>query len=200
MTPKTNKIGVTGGIASGKSLVCKIFAQLGVPIYNADERAKWLVSNHSFLIEQIKKHFGDESYTATNSYNRTFIANLVFKYPDKLSTLNNLVHPLVAEDFSAWVHKHEGASYVIKEAAIIFESGSNKSLDKVINVAAPVELRISRAILRDPFRKKEELEGIIRKQISEKERATLSDYTIINDGSKLVIPQVLKLHRQFLHI
>lgn len=199
MTKKPSKIGVTGGIASGKSLICKIFAQLGVPIYNADDRAKWLVGNHSLLVEQIKMHFGDQSYTANNSYNRDFIASQVFNDPEKLSILNSLIHPLVADDFNTWVKKHEEFSYVIKEAAIIFESGSNRGLDKIINVAAPEELRIARALIRDPFRKKEELERIIHKQISEKERAILSDYTIINDGSRLVIPQVLKLHRIFLN-
>lgn len=195
MRNKTFKIGITGGIGSGKSLICKIFSAFGVPVYDADSRARWLTNNHPNLISSLKNIFGEKAYTANQELDRSFISNIVFKEPSKLTILNELVHPLVALDFDTWVKKNEENRYVLKEAALIFESGSNESLDKVINVSAPEALRLQRVLLRDVHRNKEQVLEIMAKQLKEEERKAKADFNIINDGSALVIPQVWKLHQ-----
>lgn len=191
------KIGVTGGIGAGKSLVCKIFSALGVPVYNADTRAKQLMVEDQVLIRQIKGHFGDASYSDDGSLNRSYLANEVFANTEKLELLNSLVHPQVGLDFDKWVAGKSSAPYVIKEAALLFEAGSFKSLDAIVTVAAPEELRIRRTVIRDEFRSKKQIEEIISKQLPEEERISRAGYKIINDENRLLIPQVLRLHKTF---
>jgi dephospho-CoA kinase len=194
---KPLQIGVTGGIGSGKSLVCKIFHQLGVPIYDADSHAKELMTTDGILITDIKKEFGDLSYHSDGSLNRVFLADHVFNDQKKLEALNKLVHPRVAMDYQRWVHQHKDLSYVIKEAALLYEAGSYMSLDKIVVVDAPVELRIERVLKRDPHRTVEQIKGIVEKQMPEGEKLKRADFIIVNDESQPVIPQVLKLHRMF---
>lgn len=194
---ETLQIGITGGIGSGKSLVCRIFNLLGVPVYDADSRAKSLMTTDGILVSQIKKEFGTLSFRADGSVNREYLAEHVFSDPEKLKKLNQLVHPRVGEDYAQWV-KEQRSVYVLKEAALLFEAKSNTALDKIIVVSAPEALRIKRVLLRDKHRTEEQVKDIIRNQLMEEEKLKLADYIIINDETKALIPQVLQLHQQFL--
>lgn len=191
------QIGITGGIGSGKSLVSRIFNLLGVPVYDADSRAKSIMTTDGILVSQIKKEFGVLSFRADGSVNREYLAEHVFSDPEKLKRLNRLVHPRVGEDFSRWV-KEQDSVYILKEAALLFEAGSNTALDKIIVVSAPEELRITRVLQRDKHRTAQQVRDIIRNQLKEEEKVKRADYIIVNDESRLLIPQVLELHRQFL--
>jgi dephospho-CoA kinase len=191
---KPIQIGITGGIGSGKSLVCRIFHVVGVPVYDADSRAKKLMTTDGILIDQIKKEFGTLSYDEKGALNRELLSNTVFNNPDKLAKLNSLVHPRVAVDYNKWMLEQSGAKYCLKEAALLFEAGSYQSLDKIIVVTAPDELRIKRVLQRDPQRSRAEVEKIIKNQMPQEEKILKSDFVIKNDESELVVPQVLKLH------
>lgn len=195
---KPLQIGITGGIGSGKSLVCKIFNALGTPTYDADSRAKMVMTTDGILVEAIKKEFGVLSYDAKGVLNRQHLANSVFNQPDKLKRLNELVHPRVALDYEHWVSSQTNVKYVLKEAALLFESGSYQSLDKIIVVTAPETLRVQRVLIRDPHRSAEQTKEIIRNQMEEEEKTKRADYVIVNDETTLLIPQVLNLHLQFI--
>ncbi len=189
------RVGLTGGIGSGKSTVAKIFETLGAPVYYADETAKRLLHEDQRLIQQIKDHFGEESYIK-GQYNRAYIAGIVFHDPEKLQLLNSIVHPATLADAEQWM-KGQTFPYAIKEAALIFESDAYKQLDEVIGVYAPAALRISRTIARDGS-SEEEVLARISKQMNEEEKMKRCDHVIINDESQLVIPQVIALHQQFI--
>ena len=191
------QIGITGGIGSGKSLVCKIFASLGVPVYDADSRAKYVMTTNGILISDIKKEFGELSFNSDGSLNNRYLAQTVFNNPDRLSMLNHLVHPRVADDYQAWVGRHNSHPYVIKEAALLFESGSYQSLDEVVLVFAPEALRINRVRKRDESRSVEQIRDIIARQMPEEEKLKKASAVIRNDESQLVIPQVLQLHEKY---
>jgi dephospho-CoA kinase len=193
------QIGITGGIGSGKSLVCKIFQVLGVPVYDADSRAKDLMTTDGILITSIKKEFGELSYQKDGSLNRQYLSERVFNDPEKLKKLNQMVHPRVGEDYSRWVNEHRGCAYVLKEAALLFEAGSNKALDKIIVVYAPVDLRITRVRTRDKHRTEDQIRGIMENQMPDDEKLKRADFIIHNDESQLVTTQVLNLHQQFLN-
>lgn len=195
---KPLQIGITGGIGSGKSLVCKIFNALGTPTYDADSRAKMVMTTDGILVEAIKKEFGVLSYDAKGVLNRQHLANTVFNQPDKLKRLNELVHPRVALDYEHWVSSQTNVKYVLKEAALLFESGSYQSLDKILVVTAPETLRVQRVLIRDPHRSAEQTKEIIRNQMEEEEKMKRADYVIVNDETTLLIPQVLNLHLQFI--
>lgn len=188
-------VGLTGGIGSGKTVVSKIFLTLSIPVYYADDRAKWLMVNDHDLVSQVKEAFGEQSYHQEGQLNRGYLADRVFKNEQELSRLNGLVHPAVGRDFEYWVAKHSSAPYVLKEAALIYESGSYKRLDKVIAVAASREERIKRVLLRDLQRDRQQVLDIMEKQLSENERKKRADFVIENDGRKLVIPQVLAIDK-----
>jgi dephospho-CoA kinase len=191
-------VGITGGIGSGKSLVSRIFSVLGVPVYDADSRAKWLMAHDKELKRHVSAHFGKEAYEADGSPNRSYLSRVIFSSEANRQQLNQLVHPRVGEDYNDWRTAHSGSAYTLKEAALLFESGSYRQLDVVINVNADVALRLTRVMLRDVHRSKEQVEAIMRKQWSDAERSARADYTILNDESKLLIPQVLKLHHKLL--
>lgn len=193
------QVGITGGIGSGKSLVCRIFGCLGVPVYDADSRAKKLMTTDGILIGQIKEEFGKLSYHSDGVLNRKLIAEQVFREPEKLEKLNRLVHPRVANDYEQWVQEHLAHSYLIKEAALLFEAGTDKLLDKIIVVSAPEEMRIKRTLARDPQRSEGEVKSIIKSQMMEDEKVSRANYVILNDESRAVIPQVLDLHHLFTH-
>jgi dephospho-CoA kinase len=198
---KTLRIGITGGIGVGKSVVALIFSKLGVPIYNADSRAKWLMAHHAQLIQEIKATFGAEAYLENGEINRRYLAEKVFIDKDNIQKMNGLVHPRVGEDTLAWARENEGKfPYILKEAALLYESGGDKGLDKIIVVAAPLEVRIERIQKRDPQRNKEEILGIISKQMPDEEKMKRADFLIQNDGETLLIPQVLNLHQQLTHL
>ncbi len=192
------QIGVTGGIGSGKSLICKIFNALGIPSYDADSRAKRLMTTDGILVDAIKKEFGTLSYHPDGGLNREFISSIVFDNTEKLKTLNSLVHPRVAKDYQGWIKDQAAKPYVIREAALLFESGAADLQDEVIVVSAPEPLRIARVLKRDPQRTENEVGNIIKNQMSEDDKLERADFIIVNDDTQLVIPQVLKLHQLFL--
>jgi dephospho-CoA kinase len=194
---KPFQIGVTGGIGSGKSLICRIFACFGVPIYDADSHAKELMTTDGILISQIKKEFGELSFLQDGSLNRNYLSKEVFSDADKLRKLNSLVHPRVAEDYSRWVEQHNGFQYVVKEAALMIEAKSYTSLDQLIVVSAPEETRIKRVLRRDKQRTEKQVREIINNQMPEKEKCAIADHVIINDDTTMVLPQVIALHQLF---
>ncbi|MBD0278405.1 MAG: dephospho-CoA kinase [Flavisolibacter sp.] len=187
------KIGLTGGIGSGKSTVAKIFELLDVPVYYADAASKRLYHTDKDLMTAIKKHFGEEVYT-DDQLNRSALAALVFNDPEKLELLNSLVHPPTLRDAAAWMAK-QSASYVIKEAALLFESGSASDLDYIIGVQAPQPLRIKRVMDRDGVQRQEVINRM-KRQIDEAIKIKLCDFVVVNDELQLVIPQVVNLHHQ----
>ena len=191
------KVGITGGIGSGKSTITSLFHDLGVPIYNSDERAKWLLSNDVDLMDQIKILFGQESYS-NNKLNRAHIANIVFQDNDMLKQLNAIVHPLVKIDFENWLLLQKKEPLVIKEAAILIESGTYKELDVLIVVLADKKTRIKRVINRDNV-SKEEVEKRMETQISDIERLKFANFSVDNntDQSNLKM-QVGELYKQLL--
>ncbi len=191
------KVGITGGIGSGKSTITSLFHDLGVPIYNSDERAKWLLSNDVDLMDQIKILFGQESYS-NNKLNRAHIANIVFQDNDMLKQLNSIVHPLVKIDFENWLLLQKKEPLVIKEAAILIESGAYKELDVLIVVLADKKTRIKRVINRDNV-SKEDVEKRMETQISDSERLKFANFSVDNntDQSNLKI-QVGELYKQLL--
>lgn len=189
-------VGITGGIGSGKSLICKIFEVLKIPVYYADDRAKLLMATDEGLINKIKDSFGEISYNSEGELNRKYIAEQVFGNVKKLNLLNDLVHPAVEKDFKRWVMQNADQKYLLKEAALIFESGSYKQLDHVINVDAPENVRIARVLRRDPWRSEGQIKEIITRQMSDDERRKHSAFTINNDGQNLIVPQVLAIHLQ----
>ena len=189
------KIGLTGGIGSGKTTVAKIFELLNVPVYYADDASKRLYHTDQDLIKNIKKHFGEDVYS-NEQLNRSKLAAIVFNDPSKLELLNQLVHPPTIRDAVQWMEL-QTAPYVIKEAALLFESGSALGLDYVIGVSAPSHLRIKRAMDRDQISREQVLSRADR-QISEEIKMRLCDFVIQNNEQELVIPQVLKLHKLLL--
>lgn len=190
------KIGITGGIGAGKSIVCRVFKVLGAPVYDADTQARWLMNHDLVLKTQVQELLGQESYLADGTLNRSLLANLVFSDPNLLQQINALVHPAVGLDFERWLY-NQNHPYVVKEAALLFEAGSYKELDFLITVTAPVDLRITRVLHRDHRRSKEQVMDIINKQWPEDEKTKLSDAVIANDETKLIVPQVLALHEKF---
>jgi dephospho-CoA kinase len=194
------EIGITGGIGSGKSLICRIFQQLGAAVYDADSHAKELMTTDGILVSDIKKEFGDLSYHPDGALNRSYLADHVFHDEEKLKKLNGMVHPRVAMDYTNWVRRQVGKRYVLKEAALLFEAGSDKLLDKIIVVSAPELTRQKRVLKRDPHRTVEQFKEIVEKQMPEEEKLKRADYIIVNDDATLVIPQVLKLHDEFTQI
>ena len=185
------KIGLTGGIGSGKSTVAKLFEVLGAPVYYADDAAKRLMNEDEILKQQVQKEFGKEAYT-NGSLNRKYISDIVFANPEKLDLLNSIVHPATLKDAEEWMNK-QTTPYAIKEAALIFESGAQEQLDYVIGVSAPTPLRIQRTMQRDNITR-EEVIARMNKQIDETIKMRLCDFVITNDEQQLVIAQVMALH------
>lgn len=174
-------IGITGGIGSGKTTAANHFQTLGFPLYNSDLRARYIQNNNPEVIQQITKLFGPDSYT-NDGLNRAYIASQVFNNKKKIKQLNQIVHPAVFKDFEDWIEKQE-TKFVIKEAAILIESGSYKDCDIIISILADAEIRINRAINRDQL-SREAILSRISNQITDEERASYSDY-IINNSKDL---------------
>ena len=192
------RIGITGGIGSGKSVVARVFAALSVPVYDSDSRAKWVMAHDLVLRTQLQEAFGAETYDAAGQLNRPYLARVAFNDAAQLARLNALVHPRVGEDFAAWtaVQAAQGQPYILKEAALLYESGAYKGLDSIITVFAPAEVRAARVLRRDAHRSAAEVQAIMGKQLSEEEKLARADYVVYNDDSQLVLPQVLALHRR----
>ncbi len=198
------RIGITGGIGSGKTTVARIFEVLGIPVYYADDAAKRLMNEDEELQQKIIENFGPEVYE-NKQLNRTKLASLVFNDPQKLALLNTLVHPATIADAEIWMKNigHENNSseipFAIKEAALLFESGAQKNLDYVIGVNAPYKLRLQRAMKRDKLTK-EAVESRLNKQMDETKKMNLCNFIITNDEEQLLIPQVEELYRKLLNL
>lgn len=188
------QIGITGGIGSGKTTVCRIFEELGIPVYYADERAKALMVENQTVIVELKKLFGEEAYLPDGALNRKWIGAIVFQDGKKLKQLNAIVHPAVLTDGEEWHQRQANVPYTLKESALLFEIKSERFYDKTITVIAPKDVRIQRVMERDGL-SKEAVEARMDKQLDDKRKRQLADYVIINDGQNLLIPQVLEIHR-----
>ena len=197
MSSRPQLIGVTGGIGSGKSTACKIFELLGRKVYYADDRAKWLMENDSTLIHEIKSLFGDLSYKE-DKLDRKLIANKVFANGELLAKLNQKVHPVVASDLQQWVSENSNESVLFDEAALLFETGSYKKMDKNILVTAPQNVRMERVLKRDSHRTRESIIEIMDKQMSDEEKIPLADFIIRNDDHSSVIEQTMQVYHQLI--
>ena len=191
------KVGLTGGIGSGKSTVARVFEILGVPVYYADSAGRMLVDNDPGIRTEIIKHFGKESYK-DGRLDRQYISTIVFGDEKKRELLNEITHPVIISDAAKWMKK-QNAAYIIKEAALIFESGSEKDLDYVIGVKSPRGLRIKRVMERDSTSKAEVIKKM-ESQMDEDVKMKKCDFLLINDEQQLLVPQVMALHQQLLQL
>lgn len=189
------KVGVTGGIGSGKSFVCKIFRCLNVPVFSADDEARILIETDPEIRLTLTRFIGKELYLS-GKLNKKMLAGLIFGDRKNLDIVNNAVHPAVLERFTEWCICQAKSAYVIMEAAIIFETGTDRFLDKVINISAPEVIRIERVCKRDGVSKEKVIERI-NNQLTENERKEKADINLVNDGKKMLLPQVLEVHKLF---
>ncbi|TKC03971.1 dephospho-CoA kinase [Pedobacter frigoris] len=194
------KIGITGGIGSGKTTICRVFETLGILVFYADTVAKQIMVEDEILIKGVKDTFGHESYFGDGTLNNKYIANIVFNNEAELSKLNQLVHPAVFRAFDVWAaNLKTEVPYVLKEAALLFESGSYKMCDKNILVTAPLELKLNRVMKRDQVTA-DQVQARMDKQFTDEQKMKMADYLIHNDESNSLILQVLELHQLFLNI
>lgn len=191
------KVGITGGIGSGKTTVCKIFETLGIPVYYADDRAKQLMVDAPLLVASIKGIFGEAAYQADGALDRAFIAQAAFSDKEKLQRLNAAVHPAVLEDAVHWHNAQNGVPYTLKEAALLIESGGNRLMDRLVVVTAPLALRLARVAARDGV-PEAAVKARMDAQMPEEEKIKLADFIIQNDGQHPLVEQVLAIHRRLL--
>lgn len=193
------KIGITGGIGSGKTTVCKVFETMGIPVFYADTVAKQIMITDELLIAGVKDAFGEKSYTTGGMLNNSYIAGIVFNDKDELAKLNALIHPAVFRAFDKWVEKVPATvPYVLKEAALLFESGSYKMCDRNMLVLAPEELRLQRVMGRDGL-SVEQVRARMDKQLPDEEKIKLADHLVHNNEADSLIIQVVRLHELFLN-
>lgn len=191
------KVGITGGIGSGKTTICKVFEILGVPVFYADEEAKRVMHTDQVLRTGLLQTFGMPSFTEAGDLNRKYIADIVFSNEAELNKLNALVHPAVFRAFDAWAARQVDAPYLLKEAALLFESDSYKMCDLSILVSSPEKMRIDRVMFRDKVTE-EQVRLRMARQYTDEQREALADHVLINDESRLLVPQILSLHAQLL--
>ena len=192
------KIGITGGIGSGKSIISKVFEGLGIPVFNADNVAKELMQRDVALKSALVKTFGPSTYNDHGELQRAYLAERVFSDPEQLRKLNAIVHPAAIQAAIEWAEK-QTTPYSLKEAALLFESGSYRDLDATILVTAPLPLRISRVMQRDGLSHEQVFERVQR-QWSDEQKLPLAQYIIYNDDLQPVLPQVWNIHQQLLQI
>jgi dephospho-CoA kinase len=193
------KVGITGGIGSGKTTVCRIFEILGIPVFYADNAAKHLMHTDVLLRSDIISGFGEASYSDKGELNRKHISSIVFNDKEQLAKLNALVHPAVFRAFELWVKEQTDTPYVLKEAALLFESNSFKMCDKSILVKSPEAIKIKRLIARD-HTTPTEVRLRMNRQLPDEQKEKLADHILVNDEKSLIIPQVLRLHEKFLNL
>lgn len=190
------RVGLTGGIGSGKSLICSILEKFRVPVYYADAEARRLMNSDPGLKDQIRALMGEKAYRK-EELDRKYLADRLFGNQEMLEAMNDLVHPAVHKDFNAWTQAYKKAPYVVKEAAILFESGAYRDLDSTVLVVAPTELRIRRVMERDRC----DREAVLKRmghQMGEDELKKLASHVIVNDGQQMLLPQVIELHDSML--
>lgn len=190
------RVGLTGGIGSGKSLISSILIKLGVPVYHADSEARRLMDHDPILKKKIIEGFGEKAYDK-DGLDREFLASQIFDDREKLLSVNAMVHPVVHEDFLQWTNRHKASPYVVEEAAILIESGAYKEMDHTVLVTAPEELRISRVMERDGTGRDAVLKRMSH-QMKEAKLKKLADHLIINDEKQMLLPQVITLHNKLL--
>jgi dephospho-CoA kinase len=188
------KIGITGGIGSGKTLVCKVFEQLGIPVYYADKIATDIYY-HKDVQEKLIATFGKDVIGDSTSVDRKKLANLVFTNRQMLEKLNGIIHPAVTQDFEKWMKLKTNSKYKLKEAAILFESGTHLGLDKIITVISPRTSRITNLMKREGWTR-EEVEQRMKNQWTDEEKIKRSDFVIYNDEKQLLIPQIMEIHKK----
>ncbi len=193
------KIGITGNIGSGKTTVSKVFELLGIPVFYADYQAKKVMTEDAVLVNAILETFGTEVYFSDGNLNRKYLSGIVFNQETELKKLNALVHPAVFRAFEVWAEDYQHKKYVLKEAALLFESGSNQQCNRTIVVSAALDVRIQRVMQRDKISKTEVLRRE-EKQMPQAEKEAKADFIVQNDANMLVIPQVLKIHEQLLEL
>jgi dephospho-CoA kinase len=190
------KLGITGGIGSGKTSVCRVFNVLGIPVFSADPEAQKIMNSDNKIIREINKIAGKNLYSH-GSLDRMGLASLIFNNPDALKKVNSLVHPVVFEHFNAWVEDQK-TPYVIMENAILFESGASALVDRIATIIAPVEERIQRVIQRNELSREQVMERI-RNQMNDETRIKMSDYVINNSENAMIIPVILRIHEDLLN-
>lgn len=193
------KVGITGGIGSGKTTVCKVFELLGIPVFYADDVAKSIMQTDPVLKTALLDTFGENSYTKDGMLNRAYISSIVFNDKQELEKLNSLVHPAVLRAFDNWVLYQHESPYVIKEAALLYESGGFKMCNKSILVIAPTLIKMNRVKLRDGV-SEEDIQLRMNRQFSDEIKIKYADHILNNDEKQLLIPQIIQLHQQFLLI
>ncbi len=191
------KVGLTGGIGSGKSLISKVFKALMIPVYDSDLETKMLYQTDEFLKKELVRKFGKEVYLVDGSVNRVYLGNIVFKDKNKLNELNNLVHPRVKLHFERWLQNFNDYKYVIKETAILFESGAYKQVDRSIVVTAPDEIRMIRVMERDSISRSSVIERM-NNQLLQNELIEKANFVIVNDGKTAILPQVYSIHKELI--
>ncbi len=193
------KVGITGGIGSGKSIACAVFEVLGIPVFYADVIAKEIMQTDSVLIAGVISAFGKQSYSESGELNRKFISDIVFKDENQLQILNSIVHPAVFRAFKTWSEMQNNAPYILKEAALLFESESYKMCDYNILVKSPEALKITRIIKRDQI-SEEEVRLRMDKQLSDGQKERLADFILNNNEKELLTIQILKLHEHLISL
>jgi dephospho-CoA kinase len=193
------KVGITGGIGSGKTMVCRIFEVLGVPVFYADSAAKAVMSTDTLLRAQLTDAFGVKSYEESGELNRNYISSIVFSDEEKLARLNAIVHPAVFRAFDSWANEQTDAPYLVKEAALLFESDSYKMCHETVLIKSPEAMKISRIMARDDSTE-DQVRLRMNKQYSDEQKEKLAGHILLNDEQRLLVPQVISLHHYFLSI
>lgn len=188
------KVGLTGGIGSGKTTVCHVFKLLGIPVYHADIHARKLSDTDNEIRKSLTNLFGADIYNESG-LNRKRLSELIFQNRNLLQKVNEIIHPKVLDHFNQWISEYQQMKYIIHEAAIIFESGMKNIFDKIITVTAPKDMRIKRIIERGGL-SEDDVKKIIKNQWPEKKKRNISDYIIINNQKRLILPQILKIHHE----
>lgn len=191
------KAGITGGIGSGKSTIARIFSVLGIPVFYADTAAKKVITDDIEVVQAMRQNFGNEAYLSDGQLNRSYIASKVFNDQKQLEILNGIVHPATFRAMDSWVKEQKNVPYVLKEAALLYESGSYKQCDCTILVLADEKLKVERIKQRDGITE-EQIKARMSRQMSDDEKKPMADFIIINNGRELLIPQVLHIHKQIL--
>lgn len=190
------KVGITGGIGSGKSVICSVFNKLGIPVFSADNAAKVLMEKNQLVKSRLIALLGDDIYLENGALHRNKMAGIIFNDQIALRKVNEIVHPVVRNEFNSWAKKQTSA-YVVQEAAILFESGQSGYFDKIVLVIAPLELRIKRVMQRDNTTREKVLERM-KNQWADEKKIEQSDFVVLNDNSAMVLPQILEIHQKLI--